>query len=66
MNNYIAQLAELRIDHFRGRGGASALAATLGVAYVTLKSWQSGIREPNYDNRQTIAALWQACCGGKQ
>jgi hypothetical protein len=63
---HLEQLAALRSGPYRGRGGAAALAAALGVKPETVKAWRLGIRQPSYDSRQRIAALWQACCGGKQ
>lgn len=52
-------LRDLRFGPYRGRGGATALAVALGVHMQSLKLWRSGAREPTYEHRQAIAALWQ-------
>jgi hypothetical protein len=60
--DHIAQLAELRAGPYRGRGGATALAAALNVKLETVKSWRLGLRQPSYDARQRIEALHAEKC----
>ena len=57
------QLTDLRSGPYAGQGGVFALGHDLGVHVNTLKSWRNGSREPNYQHRQAIAALWQEKCG---
>mgnify|MGYP000848491100 FL=1 len=49
---------------YAGKGGNRALARALGVTKLTLYHWKSGKRQPTYDNRQALIALWRQHCGG--
>jgi len=55
-------LEALRQGPFAGYGGATALAAEIGVTTLSVEMWRNGKRNPSYQHRQKIEALWRKTC----
>ena len=52
-------LRALRAGPYAGKGGNPALAADLQIPLKTFEAYLYGVRQPSYQRRKTIEALWK-------